>query len=75
MSLKKKTRVQERAEEIKLILEAINEEIDGDMELAEYLYSDKVCLKCGSIDYEEIIDETKGKIFCCSDCPEESDHH
>jgi formylmethanofuran dehydrogenase subunit E len=50
-------------------------EIDNDPFLKEHFYDQKRCLKCGSVDYEQELDEVGGYTVSCSKCPDTKDHH
>lgn len=60
-------------EEIKRILDRG----EWNREIFKELYGSSRCLKCGtfSVRPSEVLDQYKGVIVACTNCPELNDHH
>lgn len=46
-----------------------------DEDIFRELFAGVRCIKCGSVSFEEIIDQDNGLVTCCTDCPEVHEHH
>ena len=69
MSRPKSKRLIARERVIKLFEE--QESADWDPNFHAELYGLSRCFKCGSMNFEEILDEEHDLVLCCSDCPED----
>jgi hypothetical protein len=66
----------ERGQEWRQRLSDLYSDLDEDEELRSYLATNDICVRCGSFQYEEVIDQDQeGLVWCCSDCPEEEQLH
>ena len=60
-------------ERVQQIVE-IYHEAEWDVDLFREVFGLAKCFKCGSEEFEEILDTHLGVVYCCSDCPEYEAH-
>lgn len=65
---------QKAKDEVQKVLET-HARAEWDPELHEELYGGQRCFKCGSVDFNEILDMEGDLVLCCNECPEIDAHH
>lgn len=69
------SRRRRKAREKMMYIVQIYAESEWDKYLHRELFGIKKCFKCGSEEFDEILDENEGVVYCCSDCIDYERHN
>lgn len=64
----------QRAREKYFKIIEIYAEAEWDIDLFREVFGLNRCFKCGSDEFEEVLDYHERIVYCCSDCPEYESH-
>jgi hypothetical protein len=64
---------QKARERVQQIIE-IYADAEWDEDLWREVFGPAKCFKCGSEEFEEILDAHLNVVYCCSDCPDYDNH-